>query len=131
MDHTGFIPSLPWIAPFALLLLGIASITVPWDTLLTSVVLYIVIPVIFLHQFHMLPQAWSLVIGAFVLFNQELARGAVLFLPGADDHFRIPMNECCSHLRRSPVFVLGSCVRHAGQGIGVSCSRSWFRSCRT
>jgi ACR3 family arsenite transporter len=33
-------------APFVGLLLGIASITVPWDTLLTSVVLYIVIPVI-------------------------------------------------------------------------------------
>ena len=26
MDHTGFIPSLPWVAPFALLLLGIAII---------------------------------------------------------------------------------------------------------
>jgi ACR3 family arsenite transporter len=33
-------------APIVGLLLGIASITVPWDTLLTSVVLYIVIPVI-------------------------------------------------------------------------------------
>ena len=33
-------------APLVGLLLGIASITVPWDTLLTSVVLYIVIPVI-------------------------------------------------------------------------------------
>ena len=33
-------------APVVGLLLGIASITVPWDTLLTSVVLYIVIPVI-------------------------------------------------------------------------------------
>ena len=32
-------------APLVALLLGIASITVPWDTLLTSVVLYIVIPV--------------------------------------------------------------------------------------
>jgi ACR3 family arsenite transporter len=32
-------------APIVALLLGIASITVPWDTLLTSVVLYIVIPV--------------------------------------------------------------------------------------
>jgi ACR3 family arsenite transporter len=32
-------------APLVGLLLGIASITVPWDTLLTSVVLYIVIPV--------------------------------------------------------------------------------------
>jgi ACR3 family arsenite transporter len=33
-------------APIVGLLLGIASITVPWDTLLASVVLYIVIPVI-------------------------------------------------------------------------------------
>ena len=38
-------------APIVGLLLGIASITVPWDTLITSVVLYIVIPVI-------LAQAW-------------------------------------------------------------------------
>jgi ACR3 family arsenite transporter len=33
-------------APIVALLLGIASITVPWDTLITSVELYIVIPVI-------------------------------------------------------------------------------------
>jgi ACR3 family arsenite transporter len=33
-------------APIVALLLGIASISVPWDTLLTSVVLYIVVPVI-------------------------------------------------------------------------------------
>jgi ACR3 family arsenite transporter len=33
-------------APLVALLLGIASITVPWDTLFTSVVFYIVIPVI-------------------------------------------------------------------------------------
>jgi ACR3 family arsenite transporter len=33
-------------APIVGLLLGIASITVPWDTLMTSVALYIVIPVI-------------------------------------------------------------------------------------
>ena len=32
-------------APIVALLLGIASITVPWDTLLLSVVLYIVLPV--------------------------------------------------------------------------------------
>ena len=38
-------------APLVGLLLGIASITVPWGTLLTSVVLYIVVPVI-------LAQAW-------------------------------------------------------------------------
>jgi ACR3 family arsenite transporter len=33
-------------APIVALLLGVASITVPWDTLLASVVLYIVVPVI-------------------------------------------------------------------------------------
>jgi ACR3 family arsenite transporter len=33
-------------APIVALLLGMSAITVPWDTLLTSVVLYIVIPVI-------------------------------------------------------------------------------------
>ncbi len=33
-------------APLVGLLLGISSITVPWDTLLTSVVLYIVVPVV-------------------------------------------------------------------------------------
>ena len=38
-------------APLVGLLLGIAAITVPWETLITSVVLYIVVPVI-------LAQAW-------------------------------------------------------------------------
>jgi len=38
-------------APLVALLLGLSSITVPWDTLLTSVVLYIVVPVV-------LAQAW-------------------------------------------------------------------------
>ncbi len=33
-------------APLVALLLGVASVTVPWDTLLLSVVLYIVVPVI-------------------------------------------------------------------------------------
>ena len=33
-------------APLVAFLLGVSSITVPWDTLLTSVVLYVVIPVI-------------------------------------------------------------------------------------
>lgn len=33
-------------APIVALLLGLSSITVPWDTLVTSVVLYIVIPVV-------------------------------------------------------------------------------------
>jgi len=34
-------------APVVALLLGLSSIVVPWDTLITSVVLYIVIPVVF------------------------------------------------------------------------------------
>ncbi|MCE1240385.1 MAG: ACR3 family arsenite efflux transporter [Azonexaceae bacterium] len=34
-------------APLVALLLGMSAITVPWDTLLTSVVLYIVLPVVF------------------------------------------------------------------------------------
>ena len=38
-------------APIVALLLGLSSITVPWDTLITSVVLYIVIPVV-------IAQAW-------------------------------------------------------------------------
>src|SRR6195952_2328309 len=38
-------------APIVALLLGLSSITVPWDTLLTSVVLYIVVPVL-------VSQAW-------------------------------------------------------------------------
>ncbi len=42
-------------APIVGLLLGLSAITVPWDTLLTSVVLYIVIPVI-------LAQAWRTVL---------------------------------------------------------------------
>ncbi|GGY20068.1 ACR3 family arsenite efflux transporter [Paludibacterium paludis] len=50
-------------APIVAFLLGISSITVPWDTLLTSVVLYIVIPVI-------LAQVWR---------KALLARGPAAF----------------------------------------------------
>jgi ACR3 family arsenite transporter len=50
-------------APIVGLLLGISSISVPWDTLLTSVVLYIVIPVI-------LAQLWR---------NVLLKKGQVAF----------------------------------------------------
>ncbi len=50
-------------APIVALLLGMSSIIVPWDTLLTSVVLYIVIPVI-------LAQLWR---------RQLLARGQEAF----------------------------------------------------
>ena len=50
-------------APLVGLLLGISAITVPWATLVTSVVLYIVVPVV-------LAQAWR---------KYLLARGAVAF----------------------------------------------------
>ncbi len=50
-------------APLVALLLGLSAITVPWDTLLTSVVLYIVIPVIL----------------AQLLRRQLLARGRATF----------------------------------------------------
>ena len=50
-------------APIVALLLGLSSITVPWDTLLTSVVLYIVIPVL-------IAQAWR---------KALLARGQAAF----------------------------------------------------
>jgi ACR3 family arsenite transporter len=50
-------------APIVALLLGLSSISVPWDTLLTSVVLYIVIPVV-------IAQVWRKVL---------LARGRAAF----------------------------------------------------
>ncbi|MCW5659343.1 MAG: ACR3 family arsenite efflux transporter [Burkholderiaceae bacterium] len=56
-------------APIVALLLGLSSITVPWDTLLTSVVLYIVIPVL-------IAQAWrkALLARGQGAFNATLAR---------------------------------------------------------
>jgi len=56
-------------APLVAFLLGISSITVPWDTLLTSVVLYIVIPVA-------LAQAWrkSLLAKGQAAFDAAMAR---------------------------------------------------------
>jgi arsenite transporter len=56
-------------APLVGLLLGIAAITVPWDTLITSVVLYIVIPVI-------IAQLWrrSLLAGGQAAFDATMAR---------------------------------------------------------
>jgi ACR3 family arsenite transporter len=56
-------------APLVGFLLGISAITVPWDTLLTSVVLYIVIPVI-------LAQAWrkSLLKGGKAAFEEAMVR---------------------------------------------------------
>ncbi len=50
-------------APLVALLLGLSSITVPWDTLLTSVLLYIVVPVL-------IAQAWR---------RALLARGQATF----------------------------------------------------
>lgn len=56
-------------APLVALLLGLSAITVPWDTLLTSVVLYIVIPVIF-------AQLWcrSLLARGQAVFDAAMAR---------------------------------------------------------
>ncbi|HMN81859.1 MAG TPA: ACR3 family arsenite efflux transporter [Burkholderiaceae bacterium] len=56
-------------APIVALLLGLSSITVPWDTLLTSVMLYIVIPVI-------LAQVWrrALLRQGQPAFDRTLAR---------------------------------------------------------
>ena len=56
-------------APIVAFLLGISSITVPWDTLLTSVVLYIVIPVI-------LAQVWrkSLLAKGQTAFDAAMAK---------------------------------------------------------
>ncbi|MBK7900387.1 MAG: ACR3 family arsenite efflux transporter [Azonexus sp.] len=56
-------------APLVGLLLGISAITVPWDTLLTSVVLYIVIPVI-------LAQLWrrALLAGGQAAFDAAMAK---------------------------------------------------------
>jgi ACR3 family arsenite transporter len=56
-------------APVVALLLGLSSITVPWDTLLTSVVLYIVVPVL-------IAQAWrkALLAKGQAAFDAALAR---------------------------------------------------------
>jgi ACR3 family arsenite transporter len=63
-------------APIVGLLLGLSSITVPWDTLLLSVVLYIVVPVI-------VAQAWRgtlLRLGGHATLARTLARLAPLSL---------------------------------------------------
>ena len=56
-------------APLVALLLGISAITVPWETLITSVVLYIVIPVI-------LAQLWRLYLlkKGHVAFDNAMAK---------------------------------------------------------
>ena len=56
-------------APLVALLLGVSSIIVPWDTLLTSVVLYIVIPVVIAQLW----RRWLLGRGE-VSFNVALSR---------------------------------------------------------
>jgi ACR3 family arsenite transporter len=56
-------------APIVALLLGIASITVPWDTLFTSVVLYIVVPVLLAQLWR-----WSLLRKGQATFDATLAR---------------------------------------------------------
>ena len=53
--------------------------------LIVDYVTCIVIPVLFMHQFHMLPQGWSLVIGAFVLFMSALWMSRTDQM--TDDHF--------------------------------------------
>ena len=64
-------------APIVALLLGLSSITVPWDTLLTSVVLYIVIPVL-------IAQAWRkalLAKGRAVLDVTQIMGGTKIVVP--------------------------------------------------
>jgi arsenite transporter len=61
-------------APIVGLLLGLSSITVPWDTLLLSVVLYIVLPLL-------LAQAWRRALLAHVQGTERLARVIRLLQP--------------------------------------------------
>ena len=56
-------------APLVAFLLGISAITVPWDTLLTSVVLYIVIPVVLAQWLR-----WSLLARGQAVFDAVMAR---------------------------------------------------------
>ena len=56
-------------APIVGLLLGISSITVPWNTLFTSVILYIVIPVILAQLWR-----WFLIKGGKAAFDAAMAR---------------------------------------------------------
>jgi phosphatidylcholine synthase len=53
--------------------------------LIVDFVTCIVIPVVFLHQFGMLPEGWSLVIGSFVLFMSALWMSRTDQM--SDDHF--------------------------------------------
>ena len=53
--------------------------------LIVDFVTCIVVPVLFLHKFHMLPNGWSLVIGAFILFMSALWMSRTDQM--TDDHF--------------------------------------------
>lgn len=78
-------------APLVGLLLGISAITVPWNTLLVSVVLYIVIPVI-------LAQSWR---------KALLAKGQAAF--------EAAMSKIGSLVDRGPARDLGSPLRLPGR----------------
>ncbi|MBI5007823.1 MAG: ACR3 family arsenite efflux transporter [Nitrosomonadales bacterium] len=60
-------------APLVALLLGLSAIVVPWDTLLVSVVLYIVLPVLLAQMW----RKWLLVQGEEVLQRALLALGPI------------------------------------------------------
>ena len=77
-------------APIVALLLGIASITVPWDTLLLSVVLYIVLPVI-----------------VAALWRRRLTRGA-------DGQARLRSRLCHRHQRRRQAQALDLAIDRIG-----------------
>ena len=57
-------------APIVALLLGLSAITVPWETLLLSVVLYIVVPVIFAQML----RRWMLAAGGQSALNHLLSK---------------------------------------------------------
>jgi arsenite transporter len=70
-------------APIVCLLLGLSSIRVPWDTLILSVVLYIVVPVI-------VAPLWR---------HARLAQGG---LPGSDHPRVVPQHYCRCHDKPPP-----------------------------
>ena len=115
-------------APLVALLLGISAITVPWDTLFTSVVLYIVIPVI-------LAQLWRKMLlakgqAAFDAAMEKIGpwsisalladAGAAIRLPGGG-HPEATAGDCaawrcqsssrCSSIRRLPTGSTGRWVK--------------------
>ena len=78
-------------APLVALLLGVASITVPWDTLLLSVVLYIVLPVIVAQ----LLRAHADRAAASAALHTDAARSATALAAGA----LLAPWSCCSDSR--------------------------------